>query len=69
MFDLDNPILWLAIVLSLAVLGVLARHYLRSEARRRRRRDHSHGSVISRRRGPTIKLAVKVNEPRRKRER
>jgi len=67
MFDLGNPVLWLAGILALAALFVLVGGRFSAQARERRRRDRSHGLVISRKCGPTVKLAVNVDEPKRKR--
>ena len=69
MFNAGNPALWLIGMLVLAGLFVLVRGQFSAEARERRRRDRSHGPVISRKRGPTVKLAVDVHEPRRNRKR
>ena len=67
MFDSGNPVLWLVGILVLAALVILLGGRFSAEARERRRRDRSHGPVISRKRRPTVKLAVNVDEPKRKR--
>jgi MYXO-CTERM domain-containing protein len=69
MFDPGNPIPWLMGLLVLAAVFVLLRRHFSVEARERRRRDRSHAPVISRKRGPTVKLAVDVGKPKRKRKR
>ena len=53
-------------ILALSVILVLVRGYFSAEARERRRRDRSHGPVSSRKRGPTVRLAVDVDRPKRK---
>ena len=60
MFDIGNPILWIIGVIVLAVVLFLVRGYFSAEARARRRCGKSHRPVVSRKRGPTVKLAVDV---------
>jgi hypothetical protein len=45
------------------------RGHFTAEARGRRRRDKSHRPVISRKQGPTVRLAVDVDKPKRDRKR
>jgi hypothetical protein len=68
MLHFENPVLWLAAALSLGGLVVLLRSCLGAEARARRRRDRSHGPIVSRKRGPQIKLAVEVDNPKANRK-
>jgi hypothetical protein len=68
MFAPENPMLWLIGILVLAGLFVLVRGHFNAAARERRRRDRSHGPVTSRKRGPTVKLAVDMDGPKRKRK-
>lgn len=68
MFDPGHAILWLMGSLVLVGLFVLVRGHFSAEVRARRRRDRSHGPVVSRKRGPTVKLAVAVGERKRKRK-
>jgi hypothetical protein len=60
---------WLvgSIVLVAVVLGV--RHFFSADAREARRRARSHGPVISRKRGPSVRLAVDLDKPKRRRNR
>lgn len=64
MFGSGSSVLWLMGLLVLAALFVLVRGHFSAEARERRRRDRSHGPVISRKRGTTVRLAVKVDKPK-----
>jgi hypothetical protein len=61
MFDLTNPIVWLAG----GALGVASFLLLRgpfsTEARERRRRDRSHRRVVSKSKRPTVKFAVRTD--------
>ena len=65
---MKNPFLWLLGGLAFVLVLSVARVYFSPEARARRRREKSHKPVISRRSGPTVRLAVKVDEPKRDRE-
>ena len=60
---------WLvgSIVLIAVILGI--RHYLSAAAREARRRARSHGPVVSRKRGPSVRLAVDLDKPKRRRKR
>ena len=64
MFDVENPILWIIGVPALAVLVFFLRGHFTAEARERRRREKSHRPVISRKQGPTVKLAVNTGKPK-----
>jgi len=68
MFALGNPTFWLIGILALAVVLFLLRSRFRAETRDRRRREKSHRPVISRKQGPTVKLAVKVDKEKRDRQ-
>ncbi|HOX58334.1 MAG TPA: hypothetical protein P5205_14990 [Candidatus Paceibacterota bacterium] len=69
MFDITNPILWLTGIIALAVVFFLLRGHFNAEARARRRRDKSNRPIISRKQGPSIRLAVDVDKPKRERKR
>jgi hypothetical protein len=68
MLDIRNPILWLIGVIALGVVLFLVRGHFSAEARERRRREKSHRPVISRKQGPTVRLAVDVGKRKRKRK-
>jgi peptidoglycan/LPS O-acetylase OafA/YrhL len=63
MFDVENPVLWVVGLAALVGASLLAWRYFGAEARARRRRDRSHGRVISRRHGPSVKLAARTKKP------
>ena len=60
MFDLANPIVWLIALVLFAAVVVLLRGYFKSEDRERRRRQRSHGRVVSKAARPMVSLAVKT---------
>lgn len=62
MFEIENPVLWLLALVTMGAVILLGRRYLNAEARERRRRDRSHGRVISKARRPMVKLAVDEKE-------
>jgi hypothetical protein len=64
MFARENLAFWSAGLLVVAVTVFALRRYFSSEARERRRRERSHGKVVSRGRGPRVKLAVKTKKPK-----
>jgi hypothetical protein len=68
MLDIANAVLWLVgiVVLGAIILGL--RRYFSADAREARRCAHSHGPVISRKRGPSVRLAVDVDKPKRNQE-
>ena len=68
MLDMRNPMLWLIGIIALAALWVLTRGHFSAEARARRRREKSNRPLISRKRGPTVRLAVKVDKSKRDRK-
>jgi hypothetical protein len=65
MLDLRHPIPWLVGVIALGVVLLSVRRHFSPEARERRRRQKSHRSVISRKEGPTVRLAVNAGKPKR----
>ena len=69
MLDARNPVVWLIGILAFAVAMAFVRGYFTSEARARWRLDKSHRLVISRKHGPTVRLAVDVDKPKRDRKR
>lgn len=68
MFGIANSVLGLISLIVLVAIVLSWRHYFNAAAREARRRARSHGPVVSRRRGPSIRLAVDVN-PRNKAKR
>jgi hypothetical protein len=68
MLDIRHPMFWLIGIVALAALWVMARGHFSAEARARRRRERSNRPVISRKRGPTVRLAVNVDKPKRERK-
>jgi hypothetical protein len=68
MFDIRNPVFWLIGMIAVAALWLLTRSYFNPEARARRRRDKSNRPVISRKRGPSVRLAVDVDKPKREKK-
>ena len=69
MFDTGNPILWLSGIIALAVAFFLLRGHFTAEARARRRRERSNRPLVSRKQGPTVRLAVDVDKPKHDRKR
>jgi len=67
MLDIKNPIFWLIGLPALGLALFLVRNRFSAETRERRRRDKSHRPVISRKPGPTVKLAVNVEKQKRDR--
>jgi hypothetical protein len=67
MLEFRNPVLWLIGGIAAGVVLFLARGQFSAEARSRRRRQRSHRPITSRKQGPTVKLAVKVDQPKRDR--
>ncbi len=68
MLDIRNPMVWLIGVLALGIVFFLLHGRFSSEARARRRRERSNRPVISRKQGPTVKLAVNAGKPKRDRK-
>jgi hypothetical protein len=69
MLDARNPVVWLIGIIALAVAFFLLRGHFTVEARERRRREKSHKPVVSRKQGPTVRLAVDVDKAKRDRKR
>ncbi len=69
MLDIRNPIVWLIGIIAFCLVFLSLRGRFSAEARERRRRERSHRQVISRKQGPTVKLAVKVDKPKGGRQR
>ena len=65
MLDISNPLFWLVVVVVLIGVMSLVRREFGSEARERRRREKSHRPVVSRKQGPSVKLAVEVGKSKR----
>jgi hypothetical protein len=68
MFNIGNPVLWIIGVPVLGVLLFLLHGHFSAETRERRRRGKSHRPVISRKQGPTVRLAVNKGKPKRDRK-
>ncbi len=66
--DIRNPALWLIGIIAFSFALFLARDHFSAEARARRRRARSNRPVISRKQGPTVRLAVSVAKPKRDRK-
>jgi hypothetical protein len=69
MFTIENPFLWLIGIPALGFLSFLLRGHFSAKTRARRRRGQSHRPVVSRKQGPTVRLAVDVDKPKRDRKR
>ena len=69
MLDARNPVVWLIGIIALAFAFFLLRGHFTAEARARRRREKSNRPVVSRKQGPTVRLAVDVSKPKRNRKR
>ena len=69
MLDARNPVVWLIGIIAPAVVFFLLRGHFTAEARARRRREKSNRPVVSRKQGPTVRLAVAVDKPKRVRKR
>jgi len=67
MFDVGDPLLLLGCVVALGILLFLLRGRFSAERRERRRREKSHRPVVSRKRGPSVRLAADVDKPKRER--
>jgi hypothetical protein len=68
MLDFKHPLFWLLGVVVLAAVLSLMRGHFGSEALARRRREKSHKPVVSRKQGPTVRLAVDVGKSKRDRK-
>lgn len=68
MFTIRNLIILLITVSVLAALSLLVRGYFNPDARERRRRNRSHGRIVSKVRRPMVSLAATTaaeEKPRR----
>jgi hypothetical protein len=68
MLDIKNPTVWLIGVLALGILAFAGRTRFSPEARARRRREKSHKRIVSRKQGPSVRLAVNTERPDRDRK-
>jgi hypothetical protein len=68
MFGIANSVLVLVVIVLLGAFILGLSHYFSAGAKEARRRARSHGPVVSRKRGPSVKLAVDVDEPKRRRK-
>jgi len=67
MSELSNSSVWLLALVAIGIAGVLLRAFFNRDARERRRRQRSHGRVISKVARPMVKLAVEAEaEPAKK---
>jgi hypothetical protein len=64
MFGALSLSLWLLGFVAFAAVTWLLRSQFNAEARLRRRRRRNYGHVVSKAKGPTIKLAVDTEEPK-----
>ena len=64
MLNIQNPIVWLVGAIAGPVVWLVLRGHFSTESRERRR-ERSHRAMVSRKQGPTVKLAVKVDKPKR----
>jgi hypothetical protein len=66
---LENLVLWLLgiVVVAAAIVGL--RRYFNAAAREARRRARNYAPVVTRKRGPSIKLAVDVDDSKHDRKR
>ena len=64
MLDIRNPMVGLIGVIAFGIVFFLLRGRFSTEARARRRREKSNRPVISRKKGPTVKLAVNAGKPK-----
>jgi hypothetical protein len=62
MFAKRTLAFWAAGLLVAAVAVLALKRYFSPDARERRRRERSHGKVVSRGRGPRVKFAVKAKK-------
>jgi hypothetical protein len=68
MLAITNPVPWLLGIIALGAILFSMRRHFSPETRERRRREKSHRPVISRKQGPTVRLAVKAGKPKRDRQ-
>ena len=63
MSNTETLALWLLNLLAAAGVGAWLWHYFSPAAREQRRRDRSHGRVVSKAKHPMIRLAVEAEKP------
>ncbi len=68
MRDIRNPVRWLISMVAVAIAVFLVLRQFSAKARKRRRREKSHRQVISRKHGPSVRLAADVGNPKRGRK-
>ena len=62
--ELNPSVLLLSSVVFAAIVLLVFRSQFSQEARLRRRRRKNYGQTVSKSKGPTIKLAVKTEDPK-----
>lgn len=67
--EFSHPLVWLAAVVLMAIVIGVARNVFGREARERRRRQRSHGRVVSKVARPMVSLAVDAEKNRSERPR
>jgi hypothetical protein len=67
MFTGDNLAWWFLGGLGVVLIWLMLRRHFSLEAKERRRRARSHGPVVSRKQGVSVRLAVKTRKAKRKR--
>ena len=65
MSNTETLVLWLLNLLAAAGVVAWLWHYFSPAAREQRRRDRNHGRVVSRRHGPSVRLAVEAEKPKK----
>ena len=60
---------WLVGGIVLIAVILCVRHTFSADAREARRRARNHGRLVSRKRGPSVRLAVDLDRPKRRRNR
>ena len=68
MFGITHSVLLLGSIFALVAVVIGWRYYISADAREARRRARSHAPVVSRRRGPSVKLAFDADKSRRRRK-
>ena len=63
----ETLVLWVLNLLAAAGLVFWLRRYFSPAAREQRRRDRSHGRIVSKAKAPMVKLAVQMEKPKRER--
>ena len=68
MFAITNPVLGLFGIAAMAAVVLGLRLHFSPESREARRRARNHGPVVSKKRGPSIHLAVNVVKAKQRRK-